>query len=128
MSLLRDIQQAAVDSDTDITELLRKCKILAARLGNEEFKQWVDNELNGYSTDDSLPQYRIFHVDSFGHFLGVLGMQQKNAPIPPSCLPENLRDWVSTVKAQEPISTFSSLMKKGERDDFIINWPAGQLI
>ncbi|MBF0290686.1 MAG: hypothetical protein HQK86_00860 [Nitrospinae bacterium] len=47
MSLLRDIQTAAVAPDTDVATLLRKCKILAVRLGNDDFKAWVDHELNG---------------------------------------------------------------------------------
>ena len=41
MSLLRDIQAVAIDSTVPLTTLLRKCKVLVARLGNAEFKQWV---------------------------------------------------------------------------------------
>ena len=41
MSLLRDIQAVAIDSTVPLTTLLRKCKVLAARLSNAEFKQWV---------------------------------------------------------------------------------------
>ncbi|WP_411860517.1 AbiTii domain-containing protein [Klebsiella aerogenes] len=48
MSLLREIQQAATDPSFDLPSLLRKCKILASRLGSPEFKQWVNFELNGY--------------------------------------------------------------------------------
>ncbi len=55
MSLLRDIQNAAVDKNTDVSTLLRQCKILSARLGNDVFKRWVDSELNGYETKDELP-------------------------------------------------------------------------
>ncbi|MFA4987111.1 MAG: hypothetical protein WC712_11035 [Candidatus Brocadiia bacterium] len=48
MTLLQEIQAACVDPNTDIVTLLRKCKILAVRLGNNEFKKWVDSELSGY--------------------------------------------------------------------------------
>jgi AbiTii len=48
MTLLREIQAAATDSKTDIATVLRKAKILAARLQNLEFRSWVDQELNGY--------------------------------------------------------------------------------
>ena len=48
MSLLREIQDSAVDAREPIGALLRKCKILAVRLGSSEFKSWVENELNGY--------------------------------------------------------------------------------
>lgn len=38
MSLLREIQNDAVNSDVKVSDLLRKCKILAYRLGNNDFK------------------------------------------------------------------------------------------
>jgi hypothetical protein len=96
MSLLREIQAAACDPNVDVATLLRKCKILAVRLGNNDFKRWVDNELNGYAIADDLPEYRILHVESYGHFSGPFGQSLSNAPIPPSCLPEKLRDKVTT--------------------------------
>ncbi|MFN4056521.1 MAG: hypothetical protein ACK4GU_16890, partial [Alishewanella aestuarii] len=70
MSLLREIQSAAIDSHTDLASLLRKCKVLAARLGSNDFKAWVDNELSGYKSVDGLPEYRILNVNSKGHFAG----------------------------------------------------------
>ena len=54
MSLLRQIQDAAIDSSIDLPTLLRKCKVLAARLGNEDFKRWIDNELVGYDRKEDL--------------------------------------------------------------------------
>lgn len=68
MSLLRDIQDAAINSDIDISTVLRQCKVLAVRLGNDNFKKWVDQELNGYNKIDDLPDYRILTVQSKGHF------------------------------------------------------------
>jgi hypothetical protein len=63
MSLLREIQSAATGSSTEISTVLRKAKILAARLRNPEFEHWVDRELNGYDRDCSdLPPYRSLHV------------------------------------------------------------------
>ena len=70
MSLLRDIQDAAVDSRTSLPALLRRCKILAAHLGNAEFKAWVDAELNGYASKEAVPPYRVMTVHSKGHFSG----------------------------------------------------------
>lgn len=59
MSLLHDIQEMAVSSKSDISTLLRKCKILAVRLGNDDFKNWIDQELNGY-TDLEAVQKLIY--------------------------------------------------------------------
>jgi hypothetical protein len=48
VTLLRDIQAAATESSVPVGVLLRKCKVLAARLGDERFAEWVELELNGY--------------------------------------------------------------------------------
>ncbi|MGP8245466.1 MAG: hypothetical protein ACLQVN_13215 [Bryobacteraceae bacterium] len=45
---------------------LRQCKVLAACLGNQEFKQWLDWELNDYPSTDVLPSCRVLSVQSFG--------------------------------------------------------------
>lgn len=60
MLLLREIQLDAVSSDTKVSDLLRKCQILAYRLGNEDFKNWISLELDGYPPiTENLPNYRI---------------------------------------------------------------------
>ncbi len=88
MSLLRDIQNAAVDPDTDVATLLSKCKILAVRLGSEEFKGWVDHELNGYDRVEDQPEYRILDTESYGHFAGPFGSGPAKRSDPPlrACL------------------------------------------
>lgn len=58
MGLLRDIQDAAADSKASLPDLLRKRKLLAARLKHAELDTWVSHELNGYPNDDMLPSYR----------------------------------------------------------------------
>ena len=125
MSLLREIQEAAIDANVDISVLLRKCKVLAAKLGNQDFKLWVDYELNGYPSKNELPEYRILHVESYGNFLGIGWSQYKNAPIPPSCIPEDTREFVSTQYLTDPISHFASLVSdKTGAEPISISWPA----
>lgn len=115
MSLLRDIQEAAIDGKSQVATLLRKCKVLSARLGSEEFSRWIDNELNGYANQDELPAYRILKVRSYGHFVGSFGQQMKNAPIPSINLPEEVREYTQTSKITMAISALANL-SAGEKD------------
>src|SRR5438093_7764079 len=69
MSLLRDIQNDLSTKDGDLTTILRKCKILAARLGSAKFSQWVDWELNGYPDGEQTPQYRRLHTGCYANFM-----------------------------------------------------------
>jgi hypothetical protein len=114
MSLLREIQDAAINSKTDLASLLRKCKVLAARLGSEEFKSWVDSELSGYKDVAQLPEYRILHVNSKGHFSGAYGSGLNNADIPIFCLPEKFRESMSQSHIMEPVASIEALVSKSD--------------
>jgi len=129
MSLLREIQAGAVETNVDISVVLRKCKVLAARLGNEDFELWVERELNGYPSIEEIPDYRIIrHVESYGYLLGFGGAQVKNSPIPASSIPEEYRESITTVYFAEPISYYSSLViqQRGELT-LHFDWP-GDLV
>ena len=121
MSLLRDVQEAAIDEQSQVATLLRKCKVLAARLGSEELSRWIDNELNGYESLDQLPSYRVLNVRSYGDFVGPFGRQMKNAPIPPGALPEELREGIQTSRISMPISTLTSLST--HESSSRLSWP-----
>lgn len=111
MSLLRQIQNDAVNSNVKLSDLLRKCKILAYRLGNDDFKSWVENELNGYPKDiEVLPDYRVLkNVNSKGHFSGAFGSGLRNADMPIFNLSEELQESLSKACFYSPIATLENL-------------------
>ncbi len=126
MTLLREIQHSATDSNVKLSDLLRKCKVLAARLQNADFDKWVDAELCGYQSQEDLPQYRIVECIAKGHLGGPLGAEMRNITIPSLCLPEKARAWAECVRLVEPISSLEELVK-GEGDSVLCEWP-GNLI
>jgi hypothetical protein len=58
--LILQIQQAALDSNSSVTDALRKAKLACTKLGLSEFGKWVDRELNGYFDIpvEEVPNYR----------------------------------------------------------------------
>jgi hypothetical protein len=122
MSLLREIQDAAIDSNTELAVLLRKCKVLAARLGSPEFKQWVENELSGYSDIENLPSYRILRVHSKGHFAGPFQSGLRYADIPMSCIPEELHEHLSHSYFTQPVAAMESLIKDSTSGSLQESW------
>ena len=123
LSLLRDIQDSAINSEIEISTVLRKCKVLSARLGNLKFKRWVEQELNGYNDIDDLPNYRALTVQSKGHFSGPFGSGIKNGDIPLTCLPKELRESLSKSYCTQPISAYEALIKSSKGDNFREKWP-----
>lgn len=114
MSLLREIQNAAIDSKIELATLLRKCKVLAARLGNTEFKKWIEHELSGYKDVKNLPDYRIITVRSKGHFSGPFQSGLRNADIPLSCINEELHEMLSHTYFMESVASLESLIENIE--------------
>jgi hypothetical protein len=60
LPLTLQIQQAALDGKSSLTDALRRAKIACIKLGLTEFGGWVDKELNGYMEvpNSELPEYR----------------------------------------------------------------------
>lgn len=122
MSLVREIQSAAVDSSVPLPTLLRKCKLLSARLGSEELKRWIDAELNGYERREDLPSYRILQVHSKGDFSGSFQSTLQNANIPLSCMPEQLRESLGHSYLMMPIASLEATLAGGEAGSLREPW------
>ncbi|MEM7061737.1 MAG: hypothetical protein AAF572_01030 [Cyanobacteria bacterium P01_B01_bin.77] len=118
MSLLRRIQDATVDPRFQSADILRMCKILAARLDHSAFKEWINQELNGYLEDGNLPDYRIFKdLGCRGDFFGPFDSGLKNAPIPPISLPEELREAVSTEYVLQSVSSLENTVSQANQNN-----------
>jgi hypothetical protein len=56
-SLVEELQRDALDSSIPVADLLRKALVVATKLKLDEFREWVELELNGYRVVD-VPYYR----------------------------------------------------------------------
>lgn len=126
MALIQNILNSALNDNVKLPDLLRKCKILATRLKNDDFKNWIDSELNGYPSQNNLPSYRIIDVNAYGHLSGPFGAEMRNITIPSSCLPEKMRDWARKTYISQSISVLEDMVK-GNQDNFKQVWP-GDLV
>jgi len=52
MSIILELQQQAIDSNTDILSILRKALLVSRKLELTDFEQWINNELNGYQNTE----------------------------------------------------------------------------
>lgn len=112
MSLLEEIQTAAVDSNSDIGSLLRKCKLLAARLGSQPLEDWLVRESNGYPSDVDVPPYRIWPLQIKGHFRGHYGGGMQDAFIPMSLIPEAIRKNFQKFECRQSVASIEETLNK----------------
>ncbi|UVM06390.1 hypothetical protein [Pseudomonas laurylsulfatiphila] len=124
MSLIQDIQAAAISQTTDVPTLLRMCKLLAARISHPQLNEWADRELNGYPDIESLPHYRVTRVDSYGTFHGGF-RQADRLQIPVTVLPEKLREQFQHAYMISSISSYAALLIGNTTGRVQEPWPLG---
>lgn len=111
MSLLAEIQASATDPQQSVSDLVRKCQILAYRLGNEPLKTWASYELGGYPPDAELPQYRAERGAAVrANLSGPFQSIARDVPVPVSLLPESWRTRAATVRFTEGVGELESMV------------------
>jgi hypothetical protein len=111
VSLLEEIQNEAVDTNSDLGSLLRKCKVLASRLGSQPLENWLVWESNGYPDDAEIPNYRIWPLHVKGHFSGPFGSGMRNVQIPTICLPKEAREQYRRYECKQSIASIEQMLK-----------------
>lgn len=61
-----ELQEEALDSNSDIVSLLRKAYLIARKLNLTDFEKWINNELNGYQDQNEIPEYRSVYGEVKG--------------------------------------------------------------
>lgn len=69
-------------SENSLEVAINRMLIIASDINNQELSQWAEKELNGYSSKDSVPSYRIVKNTMF-RYSGINGrMKATNVPLP----------------------------------------------
>jgi hypothetical protein len=103
-SLVLDLQRDALDTSVELLTLLRKSLVVARKLNIQEFQLWIQSELNGYSRESKLPQYRF-----------VYGELKCHNPINgwiPVIIDPKLHEIISKVPIFQPISQLELLLRE----------------
>lgn len=101
--LVLELQQDALDTRVSVADLLRKTLVVAQKLKVPELREWVGWELNGYETDDSIPEYR--------HIGGVLkALNPLNGWIP-VLLDDRIMEMVTRRKIGQPLPELEATIR-----------------
>jgi hypothetical protein len=124
MTILEDIQNAAVDAKSDLATVLRKCKLLAARLGSKPLEDWVIWESNGYPENIEVPSYRTWSLEVLGDFAGPFGSGIKNARIPIGLLkfiPKETKEFYERWKCRQSIAAIEEVLRGSDNDRLTVS-------
>ena len=121
MSLLDEISKDLVNESANLSNTLRKAKILASSIGLPELRDWVDFELGGYPDRDKAPSYRKFHPTNYGTFWGPFGSSVKNMVLPTDGLPDPVKDFAENLILLEGVGALEGMLLQGS--GFLKKWP-----
>lgn len=125
--ILDEIVNEALDETRSLSQLLRKCLVLANQLKNEQLKAWANQELEGYKTSQDVPDYRVVNAPAAGNFSGYGGAAMNNFPIPPGVLKLEHRSRAQKVKLMQSVSAYEEAVRKNTTGVVYFAWP-GDLV
>ena len=97
-SIILELQEKCTDSTNDIVDLLRKAKLVAVKLGLDDFNSWIDCELNGYENPEYVPEYRHIKAE-----MKVINPVQGR--LQPLCMDSDMESQLCNIPYQGPISS-----------------------
>lgn len=127
MNLLDEITSDLVNEKAKLTNTLRKAKILASQLQLKEFKDWVKNELEGYTHTAVIPDYRRFKATNIGTFSGPFQSMARNVTLPTYNLPEEIKDFAENMHIPESLGELEGMLSF-EGDVLNKKWPQEAII
>ena len=125
VDLLKKIQDEAIDGNSDLASLLRRCQVLAARLNNLDLRRWVSCELDGYPQSVELPSYRVVCAESFGEFESrFTGTVEHHMPIPPRTLPQDIANSIRFCRFEHGVGALQQLLRDfANEENVCLVWP-----
>ncbi|AUS06854.1 hypothetical protein [Pseudotamlana carrageenivorans] len=114
--MIQQIISDLTNDDKSLVSSLLKTKVFASRIKNKKLLEWVNREINGYSTNDSLPEYRIGSATSSCTLRQGYAVQE-NTPVPISFIDnEKMRNFFVEFEFRDSVKTLESYLSNKDND------------
>lgn len=108
-TMIKDLIKDLTYDNITLSQGLTRAKIIAYKINNNDFKGWINTELNGYGKDDKLPDYRIIPCDIFAVLEGYGA--RKMVPYDLTNLDKDLDGQIYKMQAKQSIATIEEGLK-----------------
>ena len=115
-SIVLELQKEAMDNAVPVSALLRKALVVAKRLDNPEFEEWINTELSGYPAKAKFPEYRILKGE-------VKGMNFSGEWIPIAFLGRKDAEAATTRKCNKIVAELESMLNRKDSVTFMMPFP-----
>jgi AbiTii len=111
MKLLNELISNLSGEQPSLTDALMKTKVLLHQLGRKDLVAWVNLELDGYSNDVQVPEYRVVNAQVRASISDGFH-SQNDQPLPTHHLAEDIRLRFERCQIRESVSTLEVLARK----------------
>lgn len=116
--LLDEIHDGALDSRTNLPDLLRKCIALGGEIGSERLRDWARQELLGYGPRTEVPEYRrtasLLYLDG-ATFGGLIRGQQVPLTMIPADIRDKVRESMNNIEIRQPVAELVDIVESRRR-------------
>lgn len=110
------ILKELANNEIDLEVALSRLMIIASDINNNELCEWAENELNGYSSTEKVPPYRVLGIGSIT-YSGINGrMQMTNQPLPVTAFTPKERELITETRITQSISSLQKFAAPGSKE------------
>lgn len=114
-----------IKDEINVVQAMDILNLLLQDIKDKKIKKWLDNEINGYSKESELPEYRVLEANIKGNFIGGR-IKCTNQYIP--IKPEYVKEYTK-VKVTSPISEIMQLsIAEKESKEHCLGIPLHQVL
>ena len=106
------ILKELVNEEISLNIALKRLIVLAADMNDNDLKEWAEKEINGYNTDDEVPEYRKICSHSFYYNGFNSNLQVTNVPLDIRYLNEDTLKMIEYHELREPLSSLEKYVKE----------------
>lgn len=114
MKLIDEAIELVGNAEAPLSSAFIKAQIIAHKLQNRDFAQWVRNELQGYPEKDSVPDYRVARFIPHGN-LENSARRYSDMPLPVSGMTYEMQETLLVTRFQQSIAVIEGFAQKGEK-------------
>lgn len=114
--IIKDLANGTVDPET----VLKRTKVLLQEFDNEKLLEWINYEIEGYSSTDNIPEYRKVGGQLYGtYFKGSMAshMTYNHVPLPLGDMPDDDIKPLLTTNITQGIGALKSMIIESEKGD-----------
>ncbi|WP_454059262.1 AbiTii domain-containing protein [Elizabethkingia ursingii] len=117
--MIKELIEDLTFDKTTLTQALTRAKVIAYKINNSDFKNWIQAEINGYKNVE-LPDYRTIKCSIFAEIFDPLNGGTRTIPMDVSNLERDLETKYSfyEMRITQSIGTLETGIKKDKKSDY----------